>query len=101
MPIMIPINIQDVPAIPVFDMSEYMTRVSQYATELWDTMTREERAKFTRRRKMVTDEELEASLADRPDYASVQHDDMSQLTKEDYSRYAAKHHVIKGAEKWL
>lgn len=100
MPIMIPINVQNVPTIPIFDMVEYMNRVSHYATELWNTMAREEQAKFSRCNYM-SDNELETVLANCPSYDSVEHDDMSQLTKEDYYHFANRHKAMKGIEKWM
>jgi len=100
MPIMIPINIQDIPTIPVFNMDEFMSRVSRYASELWDTMTQEEHAKFSRR-KSLSDDELTIALAGCPSYDAVTHDDMSQLTKDDYHRFALQHNTMKGIEKWL
>jgi len=101
MPIMIPVNVQDIPAIPVFDMDKYMSRVSKYATELWNTMTQEEQARFSRRKVLVSDEELAIELIDRPSYDSTSHDDMSHLTKEDYHRFAHRSGTMKGIEKWL
>jgi len=100
MPIMIPVNVQDVPAIPVFNMDEYVSLVSKYATELWNNMVRDENAKFSRRSNM-SDKDLEEALANRPSYGSVSHDDMSQLTKNDYSRFARQHNAMKGIAKWM
>ena len=100
MPILIPVNVQDVPLIPVFNMDEFMSRVSQYATELWTSMSKEETGKFSRK-EVLSDADLETTLAAYPSYDSIKHDDMSQLTKTDYSRFAQRHRTMKGIEKWL
>ena len=100
MPILIPVNVQNAPIIPLFNMDEFMSRVSQYATELWATMSSEETSNFSRKSNL-SDRDLEKALAKLPSYDSMAHDDMSQLTKEDYCYFARHHNVMKGVEKWL
>lgn len=100
MPILIPVNVQNAPIIPLFNMDEFMSRVSQYATELWATMSSEETSKFSRKSNL-SDMDLEKALTNLPLYDSIAHDDMSQLTKEDYSYFVRHHNVMKGVEKWL
>lgn len=39
MAIMVPINIDECPVIPAFNMDEYLSKVSSYATSLWNDMT--------------------------------------------------------------
>ena len=101
MPVMIPINIQDVPQFPVFNVDEYVAQVSKYATDLWKAMSVKEVVKASRTHTLMSDEDLARELSSRPDYAATTHDDMSVLTKEDYNHFTRSHRAMKGIEKWL
>lgn len=101
MPMMIPINVSEMPILSSSRMAEYKQRVAEYAKSLWVDMAEEQCSVPSRATKVITDAQLESLLADRPEYAEVPHDDISQLTQADYRRYAKKHNVMKGIEKWL
>lgn len=62
MAIMVPINIDECPAIPVFNMDEYLSKVSSYATSLWNDMTLVEERK---KAKSSMDEAIEDIKAGR------------------------------------
>lgn len=101
MSVTIPINASEMPMLSPSRMAEYKQRVAEYAKSLWMVMAEEPCGAPSRRSTLIADDRLESLLADRPEYASASHDDMSQLTQADYRHYAKKHHVMKGIEKWL
>ena len=100
MPIMIPIDVQAMPAVPTIDMNEFCSRVSVFATSLYDDMVQHAARSIRGHRTMKSDDELEQELSKLPAYvASIS--DMDTITKEDYHRYAQSHHTMKGIAKWL